>query len=248
MGGYVGGGGVTARGIGSNANLGSLASGNPAGIGAEAITSGISSVMSIIPSIMQYIQGQQQNKLASRIESENPLPEATISPSVDKYVNYSYGQTLNQDIPGGEMYRNEIKGATASGLRAASELGSGSEAYGMMGELIGRQQNKFGDLAKITAQQTAGYKDDYRRSLLARGQEENRVWEWNKAQPYLQAMSMASQLRGAGQQNAQAGLSNAFGSLAEYGGSLSRQMGNSNAQTWTNDDIQKALLSLKNTP
>jgi hypothetical protein len=216
---------------------------NPAGIGAEAITGGISSLISIIPSILQAIQGRKQSKLAQRIEDENQFPETSIAPSVDKYVNYSLGQTLNQDIPGGEMYRNEIKGATASGIRAASELGSGSEAYGMMGELIGRQQGQLGNLAKMTAQQVSGYKDDYRNSLLAKGQEENRVWEWNKAQPYLQAASMASQLRNAGPLNAQAGLSNAFGSLAEYGGSLSRDIANKNAATFTAEDIKKLLES-----
>jgi len=101
----------------------------------------IAQVLNLIPSIFQGITGASQLKKAQRIEDQNPRPEATIAPSIDKMVNYSYGQTLNQDVPGGEMYRNEIKGATAAGMNAASNLGSGSEAYGMLGQLVGKEQN-----------------------------------------------------------------------------------------------------------
>jgi hypothetical protein len=78
------------------------------------------------------------------------------------------------------MYRGEIKGATAAGMRAASELGSGAEAYGALGQMVGREQNAFSDLAKTTAQQVAGYQSDYMNTLPLKAQEENRVWDWNK--------------------------------------------------------------------
>jgi len=199
----------------------------------------VSLISSIIPSVIQSIKGSKQQAMASKLESEYPLPEAQIAPSVNKYSNYAFGRTLSQDIPGGELYRNEIKGATAAGIKAASELGSGSEAYGALGQMIGREQNQFGDLAKLTAQQVAGYQRDYLSSLLAKGQEENRIWEWNKARPYLQAANMASQLRGTGQLNTQAGLNNVFGSLAEFGSSLGRDYGKNKEEKASRADIQK---------
>src|ERR1035437_6374842 len=112
-----------------------------------------SGVLNIIPSIFQAIMGGKQLNEAKKIESQNPRPTAEVAPAVNKLVNYNYGQTLNQDIPGGGIARDEIKGATAAGMNAASNLGSGSEAYGALGNLVGREQNSIGDLAKMTAQQ-----------------------------------------------------------------------------------------------
>ena len=176
----------------------------------------IAQVLNLIPSIFQGIIGASQLRKAQRIEDQNPRPEAMIAPSIDKLVNYNYGQTLNQDIPGGEMYRNEIKGATSAGMTAASELGSGAEAYGMLGQMVGREQNAFSDLARQTAQQVQASKGDYMNSLQTKAQEENRVWDWNKAQPYLQAAQIAAQLRDSGTKNLYSGVSNAAGAGAEW--------------------------------
>ena len=194
--------------------------GNAARAGLGVATGGTSEivahVLNILPSIFQGIVGGRQLKQAKEMEANNPRPEAVIAPSVDKLVNYSYGRTLANDIPGGEMYRNEIKGATSAGLRAASELGSGAEAYGMMGELVGRQQNQFGEMARDTAQQIAGYQGDYMSALGTKAGEENRVWEWNKADPYLQAAQIAQMLRDSGMKNINSGVKNVLGSGAEY--------------------------------
>ena len=192
-----------------------------AGRTAEGIATGgtteiIAQVLNLIPSIFQGITGSRQLKQAKEMEANNPRPDAVIAPSVDKLVNYSYGRTLANDIPGGEMYRNQIKGATAAGMRAASELGSGSEAYGMMGELVGRQQNQMGVMARDTAQQIAGYDQDYMGALGPKANEENRVWEWNKADPYLQAAQIAQMLRDSGLKNQNSALKNVMGSGAEY--------------------------------
>jgi hypothetical protein len=187
----------------------------------------IAQVLNLIPSIFQGITGASQLKKAKDIEAQNKRPVAEIAPSVNKLVNYSYGQTLNQDIPGGEMYRNEIKGATAAGMNAASELGSGSEAYGMLGQLVGREQNQFGELAKLTAQQVQGAKGEYMNALGTKANEENRVWEFNKVQPYIQAAQMAQQLRDSGLKNINSGLKNVLGSGAEYVSSMNQDFNSS---------------------
>jgi len=175
----------------------------------------IAQVLNIVPSIFQGIVGGKQLKRAQTIEDQNQRPDAVIAPSVNKLVNYSYSKTLDQDIPGGEMYRNEIKGATAAGMRAASELGSGSEAYGALGQMVGREQDQFGELAKLTAGRVAGKEDAYVNSLGVKAGEENRVWDWNEAQPYLQAAQIAAQLRDSGLKNINSGVKNVFGSAAE---------------------------------
>jgi len=211
----------------------------------------VSQVLNIIPSIFQGITGQKQLKRAEDIERQYPRPEAEIAPSIDKRTDYMYGRTLAGDIPGGELYRGEIKGATAAGMKAASELGEGSEAYGALGQLIGREQNAFSNLAKTTAQQIAGYEQSYTDSLLARGEEEKRVWAWNEAQPYLSAAQIAAQLRESGMQNVSSGLKNVFGSTAEYVSpdfSSSLLLGNQNtgkAGSFSMEDVTALIKSLK---
>ena len=223
---WGGGGGILSGGGGMSSFLGTAGR-----VGAAAATGGsseiIAQLLNILPSIFQGITGASQLRKASRIEGQYPRPEATIAPSIDKLTNYAYGQTLAQDIPGGEMYRGEIKGATAAGMRAASELGSGAEAYGMMGELVGREQGAFGDLAKLTAERVAGKEDVYGDVLGMRAEEEKRVWGWNKAQPYLQAAQIAQQLRDSGLKNISSGGKDVFGSGANYLSSMNQDFNSS---------------------
>lgn len=210
----------------------------------------LATLVSSIPAIAQGIFGGFQLSKAKRIEAQYPRPEAEIAPSIDKLTGYAYGQTLAQDIPGGEMYRGEIKGATAAGMRAASELGSGAEAYGMLGQLVGREQGAFGDLAKLTAGRVAGKEDVYMNTLLSKAEEEKRVWDWNKAQPYLRAAQIASQLRESGMQNIFKGGAKAFGAGAEaispdFNSSILFGKGNTGgAGTYSMEDIMSAIQSL----
>lgn len=175
----------------------------------------IANLVNAVPSIFQGIVGGKQLMDAKQIESQNKRPTAEVAPSIQDLVGYSKGLTLSQDIPGGTIARDEIKAATAAGMRAASELGSGAEAYGMLGNLVGREQNQFSELAKLTAQQVAGYQGDYMNALGQKANEENRVWEWNKAQPYLMAAATARELRDSGLKNINSGLKNVFGTTAE---------------------------------
>jgi hypothetical protein len=175
----------------------------------------IAGLLASIPSIVQLVQGSKQKKEAQQIEDQTQFPKMPIPPSLNKYTNYAYGRTLNQDIPGGDIYRNEIKGATAAGMKAASEMGSGAEAYGMMGNLVGREQSQFGNLAKLTAQQVAGYQGDYMDALRTKAGAESQQFAWNEAEPYMRAASMAQGLRNSGMKNQFAGISSLAGMGAE---------------------------------
>jgi hypothetical protein len=210
----------------------------------------IAALLSSIPAIVQGIQGAGQMKKADQIEGQYPLPKAEIAPSVNKLVNFTYGQTLNQDIAGGGIARDEIKGATAAGMKAASEWGSGSEAYGMLGQLVSGQQDKFSGIAKLTAQDVAGKNNAYESALGIKAGEENRVWDWNTAQPYLQAASIAAKLRDSGTKNIFSGLTTGAGVGAEYAGNkdlLSSLLTNSNGKNGTisNDLLTQILNQIK---
>jgi hypothetical protein len=232
--------------LGMSAGAGALA-GGPAGAGLGVI----SGLLNMIPSIFKGIAGGKQLKEASQIESQNPRPNAEVAPAISQMVNYNRGLAQSQDIPGGEMYRNEIKGATSAGMNAASQLGSGSEAYGMLGKLMGQQNNAMGGLAQQTSQYVQGNQQNYSNSLGQLGQEQNRVWDWNKAQPYLQAAQMASQLRGSGMQNIFGGVSGAAGAGAEmakpdFNSAINSGRGyGGQGGSGSMDDVMKFIQSLK---
>jgi hypothetical protein len=163
-------------------------------------------------SAIQGIAGAVQMQKAKKLEAQNPRPTAETSEAIKRLMGYSYGRTLDQDIPGGELYRNEIKGATSAGIRAATQLGAGSEAYGMLGKLVQGEQSSIADLAKLSAQQVSGARGDYMNVLSGPAyEEERRVDYWNKELPYLQAAEKAMQLRNSGAQNMMAGVKNIAG-------------------------------------
>ena len=163
-------------------------------------------------SAIQGISGAVQMSRAKKLEEQYPRPTAQTADAIKRLLGYSYGRTLDQDIPGGELYRNEIKGATSAGIRAATQLGAGSEAYGMLGKLVQGEQSSLSDLARLTAQQVSGARGDYMNVLSGPAyQEERRVDYWNKELPYLQAAEKAMQLRNAGAQNMMAGVKNIAG-------------------------------------
>ena len=175
----------------------------------------IAALLNVVPSIFQGIVGGSQLGKANKLEKQYPRPDAEMAPSVNELVNFAKGRTMAQDIPGGEIARNEIKGATAAGLRAASEMGQGSEAYGMMARLVGGEQNAFAGMAKDTAAMIRDAGGDYMQSLGIKADEENRMWNWDKADPYLMAAQTAQGLRDSGMRNISSGVKNIFGSAAE---------------------------------
>jgi hypothetical protein len=88
-------------------------------------------------------------------------------------------------------------------------------------------------------------------SLQAKAQEENRVWDWNKADPYLQAARVASQLRDSGTKNLYSGVSNAAGAGAEmaspdFNSSLLMGGRKGNTQEPSLDEVMNILSQIKN--
>ena len=161
----------------------------------------IQGILDAAGGVGQTVTGWWQLEEAKKLEKDYPRPTAEIAPSIGTMANYLYGKSQSQDIAGGDIARNEIKGATAAGIRAASELGSGAEAYGALSKMVGSEQNAFSQLAGKTAEQNLDWGKMYAQALQAKAGEENRIWEWNKAAPYLQAANLAAQYRSTGTQN-----------------------------------------------
>lgn len=161
----------------------------------------IQGILDAAGGVGQSVTGWWQLEEAKKLEKDYPRPVAEVAPSINTMTNYLYGKSRSQDIAGGDIARGEIKGATSAGIKAASELGSGAEAYGALGKMVGSEQNAFAQLAGKTAEQNVDWGRMYAQALQAKAGEENRMWEWNKAAPYLQAANLAAQYRSSGTQN-----------------------------------------------
>ena len=64
-------------------------------------------------------------------------------------------------------------------------------------------------------------------ALGVKAGEENRVWDWNEAQPYQQAAQIAAMLRDSGLKNINSGVKNVFGAGAEYASSTNQDFNSS---------------------
>jgi hypothetical protein len=161
----------------------------------------IQGILDAAGGVGQSVTGWWQLEEAKKLEKQYPRPEAKVAPSINTMTDYLYGKSRSQDIAGGDIARGEIKGATSAGIKAASELGQGSEAYGALGKMVGSEQNAFAQLAGKTGEQNLDWGKMYAQALQAKAGEENRMWEWNKAAPYLQAANLAAQYKSSGTQN-----------------------------------------------
>lgn len=213
---------------------------------AEDVFGLISQIIGSVPSSFQLFYGGSQMNEAKKLEEQTKRPVATVAPSIDKLASYMYGKTMARDIPGGEIARDEIKGATAAGMRAASSLGSGAEAYGALSQMAGSEQNQFAQLAKETLKQQVSYDDMYKSALMTKADEENRIWNWNKMQPYLQAVDRINWLRSSGMQNQFSGAQGLSSSAADYMNSLGVSSGSGQTTNYSGD--KPVEMELKNLP
>ena len=172
----------------------------------------IASLIGAATSAVQGIWGAVQQGRANRLEREYPRPTATMDPAIKQLQGYAYGRTLDQDIPGGEIYRNQIAGATSSGIKAASQMGGGAEAYGALDRLVYGEQKNLAQMGVKAAEQRYDAQGNYMSVLQGPVYQENRrVDYWNKEMPYLQAAQAAQKLRESGAQNIMAGVKNIGG-------------------------------------
>ena len=209
----------------------------------------IAALIGAATSAIQGISGANQRKQAAELESQYPRPEATMSPWVKRQMEYAYGKTFDQDVPGGERTRNQIKGAGSAGMRAASELGSGAEAFGFLGQVVGGQQGAFANQGKAIAERVAGAENNFMASLDAGNQEWQRMDYWNNQLPYLQATEAARTLRETGGQNMMSSARNIAGVTTAaiapdmYSAVNGRGSGSGNSQ-FTDEQLNQIIAEL----
>ncbi len=181
---------------------------------------GISALISAIPKIVQSIKARKMKKEADTLESQYQRPDYEIAPSVEKMVGFAEQQTHAGDLPGGQMYRNQLGEATAAGITAMKEMGRGSEAYGGISNLVQGEQEQLRGLQQDYTGMIQQNEDRYLDTLGIKAGEERPRWEWEEADPYMMAASKAAQLRKSGTEGRMDAFSDMAGVGAEFIGGL----------------------------
>lgn len=206
----------------------------------------IATLIASAVSAVQGISGIFQNNTANKLEEQYPRPKAQTADSIKKLVSYAYGNTMNTDIPGGDIIRNQIAGSTSAAMKAAGEMGSGSEAFGLLSKLVQGEQNAYSKIAQMVMDQNQGAKQNYMSVLAGPAyQEERRVDYWNNEMPYLQAAETAKNLRQAGSMNMMSGFKDLAGTItASLGPDMSTSLGGdgtSSGSTLTAEQLQEII-------
>ena len=167
-------------------------------MGVPLAAAGGSALLGLIPSIIQAIQSKKMMKQADELESQFKRPGYEIAPSVTGMVDYAKGLTQRGDMPGGQMMRSQMGEATAAGITAMKELGTGAEAYGGISQLVRGEQEGLREQQIDLAELNQMGEGQYLQALGVQAGEERTKWEWEEADPYIMAAGKAAELRKSG--------------------------------------------------
>lgn len=179
-------------------------------------------------------QANKQERLAKELEAkytrpQMPTAEYLIPKEYTENRDLALSQYYDTLIPGQSAIENNIQGATATGTAAAMRSGASSaDILSVISGLNTMEQNRYQELGIAGAEmqrQDMGMLMDANQNLAgARDRkfqidldQRLRKWQWEEADPYMQAMQSAARLRDASNMNsfqAGQGASNALGDLA----------------------------------
>lgn len=163
---------------------------------------------------MQMGEGDRMLAEAKALQEGYKRPEMMTPQAIQAMVKMAQGQ-MYQKMPGATQFENQIQGATAQGMSAIGEMGAGAESIGAMAGLYGNQMNQMQNLAGQNAAYQAQGQQSYMNALQGLGDWQQQQWQWNEADPYLQAMTKAAQLEQVGYLNRFQGYKAKQGAAAE---------------------------------
>jgi hypothetical protein len=182
----------------------------------------------------QMQMGQQMRQEGQELSAAYERPELQTPQAIQQQMRGLQGRQYQQ-MPGMQMAQNQISQATAQGVGAMERRGQGAEAFGGISQLYGQQMGAQQGLAQQQAQYQDTAQQQYLQGLEGLGDWQQQNWQWNQADPYLQAQQKASQLesmgRGAewqGMQQKMGAWGSAFAGAGQAAGGLMGALGESN--------------------
>lgn len=178
---------------------------------------GLDSILGLGTGLIGAGFGIGQKIQARNLEKRNKLPIATVNANIAK--NAAIANNMANVGIAGQQYanaRNQQDQNLANVLNVASRTGRNIPLAGII-----RQADL--STANLNARDEAARMDNQRLAFQQNANlanEENRVWNWNFAQPYLRTAQQVASLRNAGNQNIFGGLSSItqMGANGMFGG------------------------------
>lgn len=180
----------------------------------------ISGAVGLIGGGIQLLTGNSQRRQANRLEASNVLPRAEINPYILQNLAFA-NQRAAQGLPA-EQYNLALQNIGRNQASVLRQFQRGGASTSLASILRGTNDATLQlDATNAQArQQNQLYADQAR---LTAAQEQQRVWEWNEAQPYLRNLERIGQLRQSGNQNFFGGLGTILNTGLNVGSQLFSQ-------------------------
>ena len=157
--------------------------------------------------------GQGMIDEAQALSAAYDRPEMMTPQAIQTMMDISRGMQF-ENMPGLTTMQNQIDKATAGGVSAIERMSKGSEGIGAIADLYASQMDQQANLGVQNAQFMRGAKEGYLSDLQTLGDWQQTAWQWNEADPYMQAQQKAAALETMGRQGEWEGLKNKMGSWA----------------------------------
>lgn len=171
-------------------------------------TAGAGAILQSLLGAGQMIQGGIMRKKAQKKFDAN---QYEIPASVQAMLDVVKNVASQRNMPGYDQYLQRIGSTTAQGVEAAQRSGqSSSDVLGALQGLYGRQMSQQQDMSIANAQNYQRNQMQLANALNTMGGYETQKWNYNVLYPYMQQMTAAGQVSGAGAGNLAGGIESAM--------------------------------------
>lgn len=185
------------------------------GLSAATALNPYTAALGLAQPIFQGIMGIAQNARANKIMNQAVRPTAVVPQALLESQRMYNNRVMSGMMPGQQYMSDQIAGNQAAAIRSATGMGGGVNSR--IGAILGAQAQADNSYANLAAQQ-AQYQMQQQAALgnvLGQvGQEQNRVWQYNEAEPYAALMAAAQREKDAGNRNIYGALGAAGGAIA----------------------------------
>jgi hypothetical protein len=161
----------------------------------------------------QMAMGQQMIDEAAALSAAYQRPDMETPEAINRMMQMAQGRQY-QNMPGMNLAENKLGVTTAQGMSAIGDMSSGAEGIGAIANLYANQMGGQQNLAFQNAQYQDKNQQQYMGALEGLGNLQQQQWQWNEADPYIQAQQKAAQLDTMGRQGQWEGMKNKMGSWA----------------------------------
>jgi len=180
--------------------------------------------------------GQKIGAGIQRRKAEKEFDKYEIPSGIESMIDVMQGLASQTEVPGADILRSRQRATTAEGVEVASRTSESSgDVLGALHQLYGRQMESEERLALAGAQQYQMNQMRYANALQTLGQYQTQKWQYNELYPYMQRMTYAGQLAGAGSENISQGI----------GTGLNAFMMNENMGTTANPTGTNAVMAAR---